>query len=742
MLRAAGFYLPFDDFHLQSAGKGDFNPWYSQIDVSTASATDSAEPVSPTSPTSIWEGVLTGWYFSQLGGGADNRPSRSDGGRPQAEQKQDVSFDNSDTTVAEDLVVGTNDIAVPTVFNGNFEWGTRQQVFLNSSRGRFPASFQLPGFSFHGGEGYRIDSVPIIGPVLQDVTAAFIFDVGGFMQQIVKSGLDFLGEQLLSLVEKGLKGAIPEGHKYKQQLENLAENWQDVAGLGGFELSLDGITSKLAALVYPQETNHALMVGVPDVIKRMFNPQDPKHSADRLAGDKTPVTQLVHNRQLIPDKTALEFELVVPFIAIPDTSIRVYIELIDESGSRTFELGSPKLEPIDALFPLALDPRNREHLRGKKFRLEVPEEVKGHVGQVIFEFDNIEQDLGFDLEAGLSSLISQFFFIDNIRFVDYLSDVQVPEEVKEAEEFAVSVEIEAGGQDAPSSIRVDWGDDSPASVKPYSPGTAQYTFTHQYADDGPSPGNFWLSDMRRVKVTVTKGDEVLDEVKKSISVKNEAPQITSLLLDRAEIDEDQQVVLTGTFTDNGLQDRHWVVIDWGDGFPASVLSPADLPGDVGSAVTTFTISHRYQDDGPLAAKPGNFTSQDDMPIRVIVVDDDYRFDEAAFDFAEDFRRQFESLYASGEPDALATAATTVRVRNVAPEIVSWTVTPEVDEGRKLVVAGTFRDASAYDWLTLVVDWGDQTAPRRLPFPARNDAVPPRVRVRRRRNVSRQRHDAR
>ena len=69
-----------------------------------------------------------------------------------------------------------------------------------------------------------------------------------------------------------------------------------------------------------------------------------------------------------------------------------------------------------------------------------------------------------------------------------------------------------------------------------------------------------------------------------------------------------------------------------------------------------------------------------MPIRVIVVDDDYRFDEAAFDFAEDFRRQFESLYASGEPDALATAATTVRVRNVAPEIVSWTVTPEVDEG--------------------------------------------------------------
>ena len=69
-----------------------------------------------------------------------------------------------------------------------------------------------------------------------------------------------------------------------------------------------------------------------------------------------------------------------------------------------------------------------------------------------------------------------------------------------------------------------------------------------------------------MKVTVTKGDEVLDEVTKSIRVKNEAPQITSLLLDRAEIDEDQQVVLTGTFTDNGLQDRHWVVIDWGDGF--------------------------------------------------------------------------------------------------------------------------------------------------------------------------------
>ena len=32
------------------------------------------------------------------------------------------------------------------------------------------------------------------------------------------------------------------------------------------------------------------------------------------------------------------------------------------------------------------------------------------------------------------------------------------------------------------------------------------------------------------------------------------------------------------------------------------------------------------------------------------------------------------------------------------------------------MAGTFRDASAYDWLTLVVDWGDQTAPRRFHFP--------------------------
>ena len=80
--------------------------------------------------------------------------------------------------------------------------GHTPQVFLNSLRGRFPASFQLPGFSFHGGEGYRIDSVPIIGPVLQDVTAAFIFDVGGFMQTDLWNRFSFPGRTLLSLVEK------------------------------------------------------------------------------------------------------------------------------------------------------------------------------------------------------------------------------------------------------------------------------------------------------------------------------------------------------------------------------------------------------------------------------------------------------------------------------------------------------------------------------------------------------------
>src|SRR5690606_40883334 len=48
---------------------------------------------------------------------------------------------------------------------------------------------------------------------------------------------------------------------------------------------------------------------------------------------------------------------------------------------------------------------------------------------------------------------------------------------------------------------------------------------------------------------------------------------------------------------------------------------------------------------------------------------------------------------------------TTLVKNVAPEITSLVVTPEVDEAGTVTLSGTFVDPGTQDFYTVVIDWG-------------------------------------
>ena len=97
-------YVPFEDFK-----PDDPNPWYTAKSEAGTADIIFADSDAP------WEGIGEGWFFSALGGGADDRPKVVP-----FEERVPVNLDNTETLHAE--------AAVPSFFNGNFESGTMHKV--------------------------------------------------------------------------------------------------------------------------------------------------------------------------------------------------------------------------------------------------------------------------------------------------------------------------------------------------------------------------------------------------------------------------------------------------------------------------------------------------------------------------------------------------------------------------------------------------------------------------------------
>jgi hypothetical protein len=153
-----------------------------------------------------------------------------------------------------------------------------------------------------------------------------------------------------------------------------------------------------------------------------------------------------------------------------------------------------------------------------------------------------------------------------------------------------------------------------------------------------------------------------------VTVHNVDPAIESLELDAAVIRENDEVLLTGGFSDPGSLDLHSLRVDWGDG------ESTDLDLDPGAR--GFSVPHRYLDDDPSG------TPWDEYLIHVELSDDDGGFVEQS---------------------------TAVRVENVAPELLDLALdTTVIDENQSANLSGSFTDAGTLDTHTVRVQWGDGT----------------------------------
>ena len=172
--------------------------------------------------------------------------------------------------------------------------------------------------------------------------------------------------------------------------------------------------------------------------------------------------------------------------------------------------------------------------------------------------------------------------------------------------------------------------------------------------------------------TVTDGQGSSDTATVQITVigTNQAPTLTGLLPDLAEVNEGSVATIRGSYTDVDISDGHTVLVHWGDGVSTFA--------DVDAATRTFTATHVYADDDPTA------TSRDTYTIRAEVTDE------------------------HGLSD---TAATSLDVVNVEPSIGELTVTP-IDFDGSVSLALQFSDPGAGDSFQAIIDWGDGSSETR------------------------------
>jgi hypothetical protein len=153
-----------------------------------------------------------------------------------------------------------------------------------------------------------------------------------------------------------------------------------------------------------------------------------------------------------------------------------------------------------------------------------------------------------------------------------------------------------------------------------------------------------------------------------LTVTNVAPSNVALSLSAATIVENGSITLAGSFADAGSMDSHTVVITWGDGQPATMLT---LP----AGVLTFSTPHQYLDDNPSG------TAVDVNTIVVVVTDKD---------------------------DGNGQGATLVSVNNAAPAITSVTGGPTAPQivGSSAGFTIAFSDIGSQDSHTCRFTWDD------------------------------------
>ncbi|MCP5368369.1 MAG: tandem-95 repeat protein, partial [Hyphomicrobiales bacterium] len=182
------------------------NPWYLSYPATMIPDTELRELYAnfvTGGDNYIYEGITTGWYYSAIGGGLDYRPQRNLG-------RTAVTYDNTE------VVVPPGQPAVPTVFNGSFENGTKQSLTnylvwkingggdLPAGTGRFPLSYELPGWSLHGGDGFDVQ-LGSFGEV--DIAGLFSIETSPteYFKTFVKAAIDSYVDGLFQAARQKLQ---------------------------------------------------------------------------------------------------------------------------------------------------------------------------------------------------------------------------------------------------------------------------------------------------------------------------------------------------------------------------------------------------------------------------------------------------------------------------------------------------------------------------------------------------------
>jgi hypothetical protein len=193
----------------------------------------------------------------------------------------------------------------------------------------------------------------------------------------------------------------------------------------------------------------------------------------------------------------------------------------------------------------------------------------------------------------------------------------------EGGEYGLAVEFGDTGALDTHTVRIDWGDGTPATVQTLALGERRTAAFHVYVDDDPTGTP---SDTYTATITVTDDDMGERSVTRDVIVDNVDPDVIYSVAPTDPDEGDQTpVVVGGLVADRGLRDTHVITVDWGAGWGDARFEQVPVAPDT----RLFRAERRFGDDGV-------------FDVVVTVTDDD--------------------------TGSSSTPATPVTVENVAPEL--------------------------------------------------------------------------
>jgi len=427
------------------------------------------------------------------------------------------------------------------------------------------------------------------------------FDAFSELWDIADSKLSLLGPPPPGQ-EPGL-GAFIDFDGNKQVLQPGVDNLKDYIK--------NGLTTLFANAFQPK-SNYALLMGAGEVLRDALelyvNLPVGGQAVQAVINNLVSIDldTITHNRVRVPeDLPVLSFNLFTPVMLNPDAQLQVTFK------GTALDPGLADSAPLTVNLEAGFWSK-------RNYTVQVPDQFKGKTALLEFKFTNLESTSRVSLTPDdvlevldPTSVLGQLYFLDDIKFSKGIQ-ATITNPVDENGTATLDITFDPAIPANQTTVTVDWRDGTlPPLVYTVLPGGGHTVLTHQYLDDKPTGTS---EDRKVLIVTVDNaigGDTALVET----LLRNVAPEIDPLTLDVTELEEGEELELSGTFTDVGTLDTFKVYVDWGTGEEPEEITnfiPAFM-GQPGS----FSATHLYVDDDPDSGTP-----EDELKPKVIIIDDD------------------------------------------------------------------------------------------------------------------------